>query len=399
VDDRARIEPGDRAMLIIEDDRKFAHILLDAARQRGFKGLIATRGESAWGLVTRYLPTAITLDIHLPDIDGWKILGRLKDNPATRHIPVTIISVDDDRWRGLRRGALDVLRKPVEQAAIGEALDRMSGFAQRPVKRLLLLDGDGDRRARLQTLMGNGDIAVAGYEKGLEALGALELEPADCIVLGPSIPDMPGPELLDRLKGSGARSTPILIYSEDESTGDNDELFKRLSHQMLLKEVRTAERLMDEIGIFLHRRPGGPHGAPKKLVAQMTGTDAGIEGRIALIVDDDMRNLFALTSLLERHGAVALPAESGADGLAILESREDIDIVLMDVMMPEMDGYEVIGAIRNNPRFKDLPIIAVTAKVMQGDRERCLEAGASEYMPKPIDIDYLLMMMRELVNR
>jgi HAMP domain-containing protein/signal transduction histidine kinase/CheY-like chemotaxis protein len=399
-DDRNAIGPGDRTLLIIEDDAKFAAILLQAARERGFKGLVAQRGGEGLRLATDYRPTAITLDLKLPDMDGWVLLEKLKRNPDTRHIPVEIISVEDNRPRGLRFGAFEYLVKPVTAEAIQKALVDVRKFAEQAVKDLLVVDGDEAHRRKIVDLIGNGDVRVKAVGSGKEALSALRKKRYDCVVLDAGLADMRGGDLIAALQDSElTRDIPAIVYGVEELPKAEQERFKALAAKGVVKEAATPERLLDESVLHLHRVIAKlPEDRRRMLEKLYAGADA-LTGKKVLVVDDDVRNIFALTSALERAQMEVISAEDGKSAIAVLKKNADTDIVLMDIMMPEMDGYETMRRIRAIKKFESLPILALTAKAMKGDREKCIEAGASDYVTKPVDVDQLLSLMRVWLYR
>ncbi|MBA3345466.1 MAG: response regulator, partial [Gemmatimonadales bacterium] len=389
-DDRGAIEPGDRILLIAEDDPNFAQILLDLARDRGFKGLVAQRADRALALAREYQPTAVTLDLRLPDADGWTILDRLKHDPATRHIPVHIISVEENWQRGLRLGAIDFLTKPATKDSLSDALTTLHEFVDRPVKRLLVVEDDDVARQSIVELIGSGDVHTTTVGTGEEALAALQSDHFDCMVLDLGLPDMTGFQLITRVKSEiGLRKMPTIVYTGKQLTKREDAELRRLAESVVIKDAGSPERLLDETALFLHRVMANLPDNKRRMLEQLHRSDPTLVGRKVLIVDDDVRNIFALTTFLERSEMQVAYAESGSDGISRLQQAPDIDIVLMDVMMPEMDGYETMRAIREKARFRHLPIIAVTAKAMKGDREKCIEAGASDYIAKPVDMDQL----------
>jgi CheY-like chemotaxis protein len=394
-DDRSTIEPGDRVVLIVEDDPSFAAVLLGMAREKGFKAIAAMDGESALQLSQDYGPDAITLDVGLPGMDGWTVLDRLKHNPATRHIPVHIVSGTEKRQRGLRQGAVSFLEKPVDKKALDDAFDRIQRFIDEPLRRLLVVEDDDAQRSSIVELVGGGDVEIVAVASAEEALAKLAEQPFDCMVLDLNLADMSGFTLLERVKGDPAiQDLPIIIYTGKELSPADETTLRRYAETIIVKDVRSPERLLDETALFLHRVESRLPEQKRGMLARLHASESVFEGKKVLVVDDDVRNIFSLTSLLESHGMTVSFAEDGRSALAVLESEPDIDLVLMDVMMPEMDGYEATRAIRGMPRFKDLPIIAVTAKAMKGDREKALEAGASDYITKPVDTEQLLSLMR-----
>jgi len=399
-DDRDDVRPGDRVLLMVEDDADFAPILLERAHKKGFKGIVARRGEDALAMAQQYQPDAITLDLHLPDMDGWLVLDRLKHLPETRHIPVHIISCDAGLERGLRAGAIAHLAKPVTKEALDEALSGIKSLVERREKFLLVVEPqEADRQAVLD-LIGSENVRTTAVGSGAEALAALEEKPFDCVVLGLELPDMSGFQLLDEIRRRPAlRALPVVVYSDKGLTQDEETQLSRAAKASVVKEARSPEQLLEEATLFLHQVEANLPESKRQMLEQLHATDPSLAGRKVLVVDDDVRNIFALTSLLEHHGLEVVSAESGKQAIQILESMPGIDGVLMDVMMPEMDGHETMKAIRQIPRFRALPMIAVTARAMKGDREKCLEAGASEYISKPVDPERLLSLLRVWLYR
>ncbi|MGH7515096.1 MAG: response regulator, partial [Gemmatimonadales bacterium] len=399
-DDRTAIEDGDRILLIAEDDPNFAQILLDLARDRGFKGLVAQRADRALALAREYQPTAVTLDLRLPDADGWTILDRLKHDPATRHIPVHIISVEENWQRGLRLGAIDFLTKPATKESLSDALTTLHEFIDRPIKRLLVVEDDTAAQQSIVELIGDGDVQTTTVGTGEEALEALQTGRYDCMVLDLGLPDMTGFQLITRVKSEiGLRKLPTIVYTGKQLTKREEAELGRLAESVVIKDARSPERLLDETALFLHRVTANLPEGKRRMLEALHRTDPTLTGRTVLIVDDDVRNIFALTTFLERSEMKVVYAESGREGIGRLQDMPEVDVVLMDVMMPEMDGYETIRAIRDMSKFRHLPIIAVTAKAMKGDREKCIEAGASDYIAKPVDMDQLLSLLRVWLYR
>jgi CheY-like chemotaxis protein/signal transduction histidine kinase/HAMP domain-containing protein len=399
-DDRENLQPGDQTLLIIEDDLNFARILLEMAQQQGFKGLVATRGNVGLAMAQQFQPTAIMLDIRLPILDGWTILDRLKHNPATRHIPVHIMSVEEGLQRCLRQGAIACLQKPVSSEALKNALARIKEFVDRPVKSLLIVEDDDLQRQSIADLIGNGDVNITAVATGAETLEALRSGHFDCLVLDLGLPDIGGFELIEQIKQEPHLSyLPIVIYTGKELTPQEETELRRISDTIIIKDARSPERLLDETALFLHRVQANLPASKRQMLEQVQQNDPVLADKKVLIIDDDVRNIFALTSLLERYQMQVLYAENGRDGIAKLQSNPDVDIVLMDIMMPEMDGYETTQMIRQVSQFTSLPIIALTAKAMLGDREKCLEAGASDYITKPVDTEQLLSLIRVWLHK
>ncbi len=395
-DDRSNLQPDDRVLLIVDDDADFARIMLNTARENGFKALVATRGDSALAMAREYKPSAITLDIQLPTIDGWTVLDRLKHDPHTRHIPVHIISiVDEQHQRGLYEGAIAHLRKPVSKDSLVGALEKIKTFLDRPIKELLVVEDDEATRQSIVELLTEGEIQTTAVGTGNEALTVMEDKQFDCIVLDLDLPDISGFVVLERIeKKFDAWGHPIILYSAKTLTAKEEAILKRLGKHLVIKNVKTKERLLEEASLFLHQVEAAMPEPKRRILEEMHKASPTLAGVKVLIVDDDIRNIFALTSVLERYEMEVIYAENGRDGIDILAKNPDVDIILMDIMMPEMDGYETIRAIRNNTKLKSMPIIALTAKAMKGDREKCIEAGASDYITKPVDTDHLLSLLR-----
>jgi signal transduction histidine kinase/DNA-binding response OmpR family regulator/HAMP domain-containing protein len=398
LDDRHAITNGDRVVLIIEDDAMFASVLLELAREEGFKGLIAMDGASALALAHRYKPHAITLDIGLPDMDGWALLDLLKHDPRTRHVPIHVISVDDQRKRGLRAGAFGFLEKPVDREALMGALNRTKEFIDRPVKKLLLVEDDDNQRMSLSELMKSEQVDVTAVGTAESALEVIQSRQFDCAVIDLGLPDLPGAELIERIrKTKGGEELPIVIYTGQDLAKSEERRLQGIAATLIVKGEGSSERLLNDTALFLHRAISAI--PEEKHIIVERRTDGSLEGRKVLIVDDDMRNIFSLTSALEQHGISVVFAENGLEGIEKLQANPDVDVALIDIMMPEMDGYETMREIRNIPRYRDLPLVAVTAKAMKGDREKCLEAGATDYVSKPVDVDQLLAVLRVQLSR
>jgi CheY-like chemotaxis protein/signal transduction histidine kinase len=395
LDDRGLIAPGDPSVLIVEDDERFAKTLLDFAREKNFKGIVTHRGDSALSLARDFQPAAILLDIDLPDIDGLTVLDRLKRDPSTRHIPVHVMSAMRERERALRQGAISYINKPVSREALQEEFTRIQKFLMGGKRSLLVVEDDMAQRESIVSLIGDSDVHIVTAETGAAALEALAGQHFDCMVLDLTLPDISGFDLLDQIGNQQRlRDLPIVIYTAQELSRKEVTKLKRYAKTIVVKDARSPERLVDETALFLHRSQASLPEAQRKMLEDIHALDGGLAGRKVLIVDDDLRNIFALSSLLERQQMQVLFAENGRDGIEVLEKDPSIEIVLMDIMMPEMDGYDTMRAIRRIPKFKSLPIITLTAKAMKGDRDKCIAAGASDYITKPVDVAQLLSMMR-----
>jgi CheY-like chemotaxis protein len=395
-DDHESIDQGDRVVLIIENDANFAKILLGMAHEKGFKGIVCLDGDSGLAAAHEYRPDAITLDIDMPGLDGWKVLERLKHHPATRHIPVHIISGIERRQQGLKAGALAYLSKPVSKEALDDAFARIATFIEDIPKHLLVVEDDEAQRNAIVELIEHEDVEITPVDSAERALQELDSDKHyDCVVLDLGLRDMSGFDFLEKVKSDPAKADlPIIVYTGKELTQAEETKIRRYAETIIVKDVRSPERLLDETALFLHRVEAKLPEQKRKMLEQLHDADAVIAGKKILVVDDDVRNIFSLTSVLEDHGMNVRFAENGKEALRSLEEDGDVDAVLMDVMMPEMDGYETTRAIRELQQFKSLPIIALTAKAMKGDREKCIAAGASDYITKPVDTEQLLSLLR-----
>jgi HAMP domain-containing protein/CheY-like chemotaxis protein/signal transduction histidine kinase len=395
LDDRNITTPGDPSVLIIEDDERFAKIVLDFAREKNFKGIVTHQGDSALSLARDYLPSAILLDLDLPGIDGFTVLDRLKRDPSTRHIPVHVMSSSRERERALRCGAISYLNKPVSKEALNEEFTRIQRFLMGGKRSLLVVDDEEAQRESIVKLIGDSDVDITAVGTGEEALAALHNTRFDCMVLDLTLPDISGFDLLDTIgKDQKLRDLPVVINTAKDLNRKEVTKLKRFAKTIVMKDARSPERLLDETALFLHRSQASLPEAQRRMLEEVHAADAGLAGRKVLIVDDDLRNIFALSTLLERQKMQVSFAENGRDGIEVLERDPSIEIVLMDIMMPEMDGYDTMRAIRRIPKFRSLPIITLTAKAMKGDRDKCIAAGASDYITKPVDVAQLLSLMR-----
>jgi CheY-like chemotaxis protein len=399
-DDRQTLESGDAALLIVEDDPHYARVLCDLSRDKGFKVLIASTGTEALTLAREYHPAAISLDVFLPDMLGWTVLNHLKQDPATRHIPVQMLTLDEDRHHGLSRGAFAFVTKPSSPQDLDAALTRIWDYSQPRRKRLLLVEDNPAEQFTTSELLGNEDIDIDVVESGESALLALSEENYDCVVLDLRLPDMTGFEVLAQLRDNpNLKDLPVVVFTGRELTPDEDAQLHTLARSVVVKDVESPERLLDETSLFLHRVIADLPREKQQMLDRLHRSDDALVGRKVLVVDDDVRNIFAVSSVLERRGMTVLSAGTGREAIQMIESTSDLAIVLMDIMMPEMDGYETMQVIRQNPALRRLPIIALTAKAMKGDRERCLEAGASEYLAKPVNTEQLLSALRMWLHR
>jgi len=399
-DDRDNLQPGDSVLLIVEDDPHYARVLCDLSRDTGFKVLVATRGAEALSLAHEFHPTAVSLDVFLPDMLGWTVLNHLKQDSATRHIPVQMLTLDEDRHHGLARGAFSFVNKPTTPEGLEVALSRLKQYSTPRRKRLLVVEDNPAEQLSIRELLGYDDIDVTTVATGKEALTAVEDQPFDCAVLDLRLPDMSGFEILERFRDNPSLGDlPVVVFTGRELSSEEDAQLHTLARSVVVKNVESPERLLDETALFLHRVVADLPIEKQKMLDRLHRSDDALVGKKVLVVDDDVRNIFALSSVLERRGMSVLTAGTGRQAIELLESTPDVAIVLMDIMMPEMDGYETMLFIRQKSAFRRLPIIALTAKAMKGDREKCLEAGASEYLAKPVNTDQLLSALRTWLHR
>jgi HAMP domain-containing protein/CheY-like chemotaxis protein len=399
-DDRNSLVPGDAVLLVVDDDLHYARVLCDLSRDKGFKVLVATRGAEALELAREYHPTAVSLDVFLPDMLGWTVLNHLKQDPATRHIPVQMLTLDEDRHHGLARGAFAFVTKPTTAEGLNAALTRMKQYVAPRRKRLLVVEDNAAEQLSVKELLGCSDIDITVVASGVEALAVVAEQSFDCVVLDLRLPDMSGFDVLERFRDAPALSDlPVVVFTGKELSSEEDARLHTLARSVVVKGVESPERLLDETALFLHRVVADLPPEKQRMLDQLRRSDDALVGKKVLVVDDDVRNIFALSSVLERRGMSVLTAGTGREAIATLESTPDVAILLMDVMMPEMDGYETMQVIRRIPTLRRLPIIALTAKAMKGDREKCLEAGASEYLAKPVNTEQLLSTLRMSLHR
>ncbi|HZX71273.1 MAG TPA: response regulator [Rhodanobacter sp.] len=394
-DDRDSLLPGQTTILVIEDDPAFARILIDLIHRKGYRALAAGDGDAGLQLAREHRPTGILLDVMLPAMDGWAVIDRLKADDATRTIPVHFISATDDATRGLERGAVGFLIKPVTRAAIESAFKRLLHFAEGHQRRLLIVDDEADSRTAVRSMLGADGVLIDEAGTAEQALELTAHTRYDCIVLDLGLPGMSGLELLEQLSKTPDGVPPVVVYSGRDLSSEENLLLRQYTDSIVVKGARSPERLLDEVSLFLH----SIQHAPRRTQVERVSGAGELAARKVLLVDDDMRNLFALSRVLRGWGMVVDMAQDGQKALRMLADNDAPELMLMDIMMPPMDGYEAILAIRAQPHFATLPIIAMTAKAMRGDREKCLEMGASDYLSKPIDIDKLSSMMRVWLHR
>ncbi len=398
-DDRKGITASDRVILVIEEDPNFARVLCRKCREKGFKCVVSATGEGGLQFAERHPPDAVILGIRLPGMDGWAVLDALKEDIRTRHIPVHVISVEEATTASLRRGAIGHAVKPLNARALDEAFGRIEQVVTGAPKRVLVVEDDPEQRRRTVQLIGDGFVQVDQAGSAEEALVALSAERYDCMVLDLGLPDMDGRRMLSKLHGEGSRLPPVIIHTARELTREEEADLREYSQAIVIKDVRSQERLLDEVSLFLHRVVNRMPAEKQKIIRDLHDTNELLRDRRVLIVDDDMRTSFALSRLLSERGMRPLKADNGERALKLLDTEPDISLVLMDVMMPVMDGYEAISRIRSREQFRKLPIIALTAKAMPEDREKCLAAGANDYLSKPVEPERLFALMRVWLYR
>jgi HAMP domain-containing protein/signal transduction histidine kinase/DNA-binding response OmpR family regulator len=394
-DDRENLKPGDQTLLIVEDDISFATLLLDLAREQGFKGLLAFTGEAALAMTRKFRPQAISLDLRLPDMEGYALLDYLKHNLELRHIPVVVLSGGDDPDRALRAGAFAYMKKPAEKEDLLQALLKTQTFLSRQPKTLLIVEDSDIERQNLMELLAGDDVMTQTAGTAAEALEMLKSKPFDCLVLDLMLPDMGGIELVEKIKSEvGLLQLPIIVHTAKDLSQDEEANLSSLTSAVVVKDATSPERILEQVSLFLHRPFAVLGPQLRKMLESVAEKGPALAGKTVLVVDDDMRNIYALSSVLEMSQMKVVCAQDGKKALEELVASPAIDLVLMDIMMPEMDGYQALREIRKMERFDSLPIIAVTAKAMPGDRERCIEAGASDYISKPVDPARLLSLLR-----
>lgn len=404
VDDRDALSDTRRLLLVIEDDPAFAGIVCDLSHELGFQCLVAPTAEEALALAAQFRPHAIVLDVGLPDQSGLTVLDRLKRDDATRHIPIHVISGADHSQTALSLGAVGYLLKPVEREKLSEVLQNLESQLTRSMRRVLIVEDDAVQRDAVGRLLASGDVETVGVGTAAECLDRLKSETFDCMVLDLSLPDASGFSLLETLSQGDHSFPPVIVYTGHDLSADDEQRLRRYSHSIIIKGAKSPERLLDEVSLFLHQVVADLPPEQQRMIRKARNRDSVLEGRRILVVEDDVRNVYSLTSVLEPRGAAVQIARNGEEALEALAQAAaggapTIDLVLMDVMMPVMDGLEATRRIRGDGRWGDLPIVMLTAKAMPDDQERCLEAGASDYMAKPIDVDKLLSLVRVWMPR
>ena len=400
-DDREALQPEDKKIiLIIEDDRKFSDILMELAHEKDFKCLVAEEGKTGLQLAEQYHPNAIILDVGLPQMDGWTVMEQLKDNPDTRHIPVHFISASEQSVEAKKMGAIGYLHKPVNMEQLGEAFQKIEQFIAKTVKNLLIVVDNEPHQQKILDLVGSGDIQITLAVTTTEALQHLKKTAFDCIILGMDIEQGSGIKLVEQMQQKeGLCQTPLIVYADRELTSSEEALLLQCADHLPVKAVSSPERLLDEATLFLHQLETNLPKEKRNMLRMVHDKEAILANKKVLIVDDDARNTFALATVLEEKNLEIIAGNTGNEALELLDKHPDIALVLMDIMMPEMDGYEAMRQIRTQERFRKLPIIALTAKAMKGDKAKCIEAGANDYLSKPVDSDKLISLMRVWLYR
>ncbi|HEV8094860.1 MAG TPA: HAMP domain-containing protein, partial [Burkholderiales bacterium] len=399
-DDRDAIRPGEAVLLIVEDDPHYARITANLARDAGWKVLVALRGTEALDLARVYQPSAVSLDVFLPDTVGWTVLRQLKQDPETRHIPVQVLTMDEDRQHALARGAFSFVTKPTTREGLEQALARLKQFATPRRKRLLIVEDDATQRMAIAELLGHDDIDVVSVGTGAEALDQMRREPVDCVVLDLRLPDMFGQQFLEQVREDPLLAdVPVVVFTGRDLSNEENETLHSLARSVVVKGADSPQRLLDETSLYLHRHMSALPPEKRRMLEDLHKSDEDLVGKTAVLVDDDARNIFALSSMLEQRGMKVVTATTGREAIALLNTTPEAAIMLIDIMMPEMDGYQTIQIIRQKPQYRRLPIIALTAKAMKGDREKCIDAGASDYLAKPVNTEQLLSAARMWLHR
>jgi CheY-like chemotaxis protein len=399
-DDRDKVAKNDKCILIIEDDLNFARTLMVLVREKGFDCIVATDGPGGIHLADRYAPSAIILDVMLPGMDGWSVMRCLKDNPGTRHIPVHFITCLDERQKGMAMGAVGFFTKPVTPAQLEEVFSTIEKNVIKCMRRLLIIEDNEVESESMIALLQERNLEISVAGSGAKAIDILGREQIDCIVLDIGLPDMSGYDLLEHIHQSEKlRAIPVIIHTGRDLSREDEAKLQHYAKSIIIKGAKGPERLLNEVSLFLHLVESDLPRDKQRMIRAALGNETMLDGKKVLLVDDDMRNIFSISSVLKDKNMVVIEAENGREALARIDEQPDVNIVLMDIMMPEMDGYEAIGKIRSDPRFRALPVIAMTAKVMAGDQEKCLQAGANDYISKPIDIEKLLSLLRVWLYR
>ena len=392
-DDRNSIKQNDKTILIIEDDHNFAKEEFNLIREKGYKCLIAHDGEGGLQLANQFLPSAILLDVELPRMSGWQVLEKLKGNPRTRHIPVYFISNDDKKIEAMKMGAIGFLRKPVSDKDINKAIAKIDDTINKNIKKIMIIDDDASMRNSIVDLISGEDIKIEALDSGKNVVKKLKKENFDCIVIDLGLSDINGFDLIEQIRRGGLTDIPVIVYTGKDLSRNEENILRKHAESIIIKGAKSHDRLLDEVNLFLHRIKSEQKGTSTERDTKIPIDSNSFKDKNILLVDDDVRNIFALTSVLEERGMRILVAENGREALQVLEQSENVDLILMDIMMPEMDGYEAMRQIRSKKAMENLPIIALTAKAMKGDRQKCIDAGANDYLSKPVDVEKLISLL------
>ncbi len=393
-DDRTHIQPNDKVVLVVEDDYRFGKIIIDKAHEFGLKGIIATNYLEVFDFINRFSPVALTLDVKLPATSGWKVLDLLRNDLNYRHIPIHVISGEENKALALKRGARSFLLKPLDNTMLDDLFKDIASYNQRETKRILVIEDNEIDSSQIAKIIQDNTLQVFIAPTGAEALELIKSEDPDCIILDYTLPDISGADLVSKITHAKKKLTPVIVYSAKDFTKIELNQINQNSNALILKSATSIEQLLEETISHLHINHKDLSREKRRIIENIRNKEDILSGRNILVVDDDVRNLFALTTVFERYNINVVTAESGKDAIQILNDDPKIEMVLMDIMMPEMDGYETTQKIRREHKNSSLPIIAVTAKAMKGDRQKCIEAGASDYITKPVKVDQLLSLMR-----
>jgi CheY-like chemotaxis protein len=393
-DDRNHIHVPGKTILIVEDDIPFARALLDFTRKRGYMGIICVRGDQALQLAITYKPVAILLDIQLPVQNGWKVMDALKSNLATRHIPVHIMSSFEARRESMMKGAANFINKPIAAEQLKDIFATLETVLNKQHKKVLIVEENTRHAQALAYFLETFDVRAEISNTLSNSLDALHNDAVDCVILDMGIPAEHGYETLESIKQNpGMEDLPVIIFTGRNLSKTEAQKIKRYADSIVLKTAHSYQRILDEVSLFLHLMEG-QSGQAGRLAAYPDMLREVLHNKTILITDDDVRNIYSISKALEKHQMNILTATDGKEALRVLEEHPETDIVLMDIMMPEMDGYETMRQIRLSPALRSIPVIAVTAKAMTGDREKCVQAGASDYISKPVDMDQLTSLLR-----
>jgi CheY-like chemotaxis protein len=393
-DDRNNIQPSEKVVLIVEDDLRFSKIIIEKAHEKQLKAVVATNYLEVFDFINRFAPIAITLDVKLPDTSGWKVIDLLRNDLNYRHIPIYVISGEENRLLALKRGARSFMLKPLNNESLNELFRDIEDFCTKSIHRVLVVEDNEIDSSQIVKVLSDDRVEVNIATTGENALQLIGQEGYDCIIVDYTLPDISGAELLQKISKAKKLLTPVIVYSAKDFNRQELNLINLTSNAVLMKGVNSIEHLLEEVVTHLHIPHKELAPSKRRVIENIRNKEDILTGKNVLIVDDDVRNLFALTTVFERFSINVITAESGQEAIQILNENPKIDMVLMDIMMPEMDGYETTQRIRREHKNSTLPIIAVTAKAMKGDRQKCIEAGASDYITKPVKIDQLLSLMR-----